>query len=117
MTDFELMVLSASAASIGLRRSRIDDPLFRDFLLVDRDPEHPGHGKGWNPLTNEGDRYQLLAKLKMCIDFEECTAWKRRATGELVQEFWGGDYGDEAHAILRVAAAFAPTADFHFQEI
>lgn len=58
----------------------------------------------WDPLDNDGDRYRLAKQLGISIDFVDCCAWKRFPNGDLIQEFWGGDYGDEAHAIVRVAA-------------
>lgn len=60
--------------------------------------------KWWNPLTDDGDRYRLARQLGISIDFSDCCAWKRLSDGGLIQEFWGGDCGDEAHAVVRVAA-------------
>lgn len=62
-----------------------------------------GVGWLWNPLTIEGDRYRLLSSMKISLDFADGCAWKRLPSGQLVQEFFGGDYGDEAHAIVRAA--------------
>lgn len=62
-----------------------------------------GVGWLWNPLTNEGDRYRLLSSMKISLDFADGCAWKRLPSGQLVQEFFGGDYSDEAHAIVRAA--------------
>lgn len=59
----------------------------------------------WNPLTDEGDRYRLIRKLDISVDSQDCCAWKRLPFGDLIQEFWGGDCGDEPHAVLRAAAA------------
>jgi len=62
----------------------------------------------WCPLTDDGDRYRLARTLGINIDFAECYAWKRLPSGNLIQEFWGGDTGiDEAHAIVRAAVAAA----------
>lgn len=58
----------------------------------------------WRPLTDDGARYRLARALGISIDFQDCCAWKRTAAGEMIQEFWGGECGDEAHAVLRVAA-------------
>ncbi len=57
----------------------------------------------WNPLTDDGDRYRLAQKLRISIDFRNSEAWAKYQ-GEFIREAWGGDCGDEAHAILRVAA-------------
>lgn len=62
----------------------------------------------WRPLQDEGDRYRLAKHLGISIDFQDCCAWKRRTDHSLIQEFWGGECGDEAHAILRAAAELAP---------
>lgn len=85
MTDRELLELAARAVNGGAW--------------------HPlTHAKPWNPLTDDGDRYRLAKHLGISIDFEDCCAWKRLATGKLIQEFWGGECGDEPHAVVRVAA-------------
>jgi GAF domain-containing protein len=67
MNDRELLELAAKAAGIAIQRSRLEDPIFRDMLLVERSPRDPGQGQGWNPLTNDGDLLRLAAVL--CIDF------------------------------------------------
>ncbi len=59
----------------------------------------------WNPLTDDGDRYRLIGKLKLSVDFSECTVWRRLPGGYLIQEYWSGDYGDEPHAVLIAAAS------------
>jgi hypothetical protein len=51
----------------------------------------------WNPLEDDGDRYRLIKKLEFCLDFETGEVWKN---GEC--ETW--ESGDEAHAVLRLAA-------------
>jgi len=62
-------------------------------------------GQRWNPLEDDGDRLRLARTLKINIDFHDCCAWKRLSDGSLIQEFWGGEHGDEAHAVVRAAAA------------
>ena len=69
------------------------------------------YGVDWNPLTDEGDCYRLEKQLGINIDFHDCGAWKRLPNGELIQEWWGGECGDEAHAIVRVAAEMAKTTE------
>jgi hypothetical protein len=106
MSDKELLELAARAVG-GYRY--IDDMGWIEAL-----PDG-GNGAWWNPLTDDGDRYRLIVKLKLSVDFEECSVWKRLASGKLIEDFWSGDYGDEPHAILRVAAeigkASAPSTD------
>lgn len=62
-----------------------------------------GFGWLWNPLTDEGDLYRLLSSLKINLDFADGSAWKRLPSHQVVQEYFGGDYGDVAHAIVRAA--------------
>lgn len=103
MTDRELLELAAKAAGVsgGWREKTAADG-------------YPAYSCGigdvgrllplWNPLTDDGDRYRLAKHLGISIDFQDCCAWKRLANGELIQEFWGGECGDEAHAVVRAAA-------------
>jgi len=63
----------------------------------------------WTPLHDDGDRYRLARTLGISIDFEDCCAWKRLPSGSLIQEYWGGECGDEANAIVRVAAEIGRT--------
>lgn len=92
-TDRELLELAAKAA--GYSPAVVTD----DGVVLLR-----GVRVRWSPLTDDGDRYRLIAALKMGIDFDECTVWKRLPNSVFIQEFWGGDCGDEAHAVLRAAA-------------
>lgn len=102
ITDRELLELAAKAAGYdtghrwNAERLLIDSPVIA--LCI------PGVSTGWNPLDNDGDRYRLIRKLAINIDFHDCCAWKRLPNGNLIQEFWGEEYGDEAHAIVRAAA-------------
>lgn len=102
-TDRELLELAAKAAGMKIDRCRLDDPIWRDMLLDADHFKHRGQALGWNPLTDDGDRYRLARKLGISIDFEDCCAWTRKH-GSLIQEFWGGDCPDEAHVIVGVAA-------------
>ena len=92
MDDRELLEKAARAAGVEVK-TVIGDT----FWLAD--------GVTWNPLTDDADRYRLARQLGISIDFEDCCAWKRLASGRLIQEFWGGDCGTEAHAVVRAAAA------------
>jgi hypothetical protein len=67
MNDKELLERAAKAAGIGIERSRLDDPMWNDFLLTVRDPRHAGKGVGWNPLTDDGDALRLAVTLRLSI--------------------------------------------------
>lgn len=67
--DRELLELAAKAAGIAIQRSRLDDPIFRDMLLVERRDNDPGQAKGWNPLTDDGDALRLAVNLHFDIQF------------------------------------------------
>ena len=94
MTDREL--LESAAKAMG---ERVPPRFYPDESAVLLS------GQRWNPLTDDGDRYRLAQKLGLAIDFTECTVWKRLPDHSLIQEYWGGDCGDEAHAITSAAAA------------
>ena len=107
-TDRELLELAAKAAAIEYdpRRSKphpVSGAFWGLWLVIHGEPnEHTR--RYWNPLADAGDRYRLARHLGLTIDFTECTVWKRLSDHSLVQEYWGGDCGDEAHAIVRAAA-------------
>ncbi len=104
MTDRELIEAAAKAAGIVINWPR--DP--SSYTLVDgMPPRRTDTWENWNPLTDDGDRYRLARVLGLSIDFSDCTVWKRLPDHSLIQEYWGGEYGDEAHAIVRAAAAMA----------
>jgi len=85
--------------------SRMDlDPPIIDLCI-------PGVSTAWNPLIHEGERYRLARDLRMSIDFDDCYVCKRFPDHTLIQEFWGGECGDEAHAVLRVAAEIGRRMD------
>jgi hypothetical protein len=94
MTDREL--LERAAKAVKLPECGWMGPAFmyvKDNTFTD-----------WNPLTDDGDRYRLARQLGINIDFGDSCAWKRLLSGRVIQEFWGGDCGDEAHAVVRAAA-------------
>lgn len=105
MTDNELIDLAARAQGwIDYPNDSVEHGSHW-HLDAARAPFGPRMSKcSWNPLTDDGDRYRLAMALGISIDFQDCSAWKRTACGEMIQEFWGGECGDEAHAVLRVAA-------------
>jgi hypothetical protein len=71
MSDRELLELAAKAC--GLKNTSwweaVDNPPFPDACgvcyLVDGDP----YPKWFNPLVDDGQAFQLAAKLKMLVDF------------------------------------------------
>jgi hypothetical protein len=103
LDDRELLVRAAKAAGIDLQ-------LGASGYFAD--------GRGgllqwikWDPREDDGDLYRLARKLGISIDFADCCAWKRLPSGELIQEWWGGESGDEAHAVLRAAAEIGKKVD------
>lgn len=68
MNDRELLGLAAKAAGMDVLRNRLDDPMWRDFLLRS---VNPGDAIGWNPLTNDGDALRLAVKLSLDIEINQ----------------------------------------------
>lgn len=88
-TDRSLLELAAKAAGITVQRSRLDDPLHRDFLIDGECARNPGQRSGpWNPLTDDGDALRLAVKLDLSsiMVFEGWGDGKRR-------EFWSPNSG------------------------
>lgn len=68
MDDKELLELAAHAAGLQVQRSRLDDPLDRDFLIKGEGPRNEGQAAyPWNPLTDDGDALRLAVKLCMGV--------------------------------------------------
>ncbi|SSU22511.1 Uncharacterised protein [Acinetobacter baumannii] len=113
MNDRELLELAARAAGMNIQRSRLDDPLHRDFLMNGEGVRNPGQCSfPWNPLTDDGDALRLAVKLDITIGPEHpdvvgkslCRAsWNNRNMSL-------GEYGDGdkpsayRRAIVRAAA-------------
>jgi hypothetical protein len=112
MSDRDLLELAAKAAGFGApdtggtcwteseypRGSGLHGALWNYVGYMDT-------AQLWNPLTDDGDLLRLARQLGISIDYADCCAWKRLPDGTLIQEFWGtGEWGDEAHAIVRAAA-------------
>lgn len=93
-TDNELLTLAATAVGLELTFS---DGFYHEKGTPVSD------GLVWNPFKNNDDKYNLAKKLRMTIDFDKQTVCRRMPDHTLIQEFWGGNYGDEAHAIVRAA--------------
>ncbi|HCF3952681.1 hypothetical protein AAA617_16775 [Pseudomonas aeruginosa] len=68
MNDRELLELAARAAGMNIQRSRLDDPLHRDFLMNGEGVRNPGQCSfPWNPLTDDGDALRLAVLLNLEI--------------------------------------------------
>ncbi len=113
MNDRELLELAARAAGMNIQRSRLDDPIHRDFLMNGEGVRNPGQCSfPWNPLTDDGDALRLAVRLDINIGPEHpdvvgkslCRAsWNNRNMSL-------GEYGDGDKpyayrlAIVRAAA-------------
>lgn len=96
MTDRELLELAAKALGCDYWHHA---ETFSDWI------SHPACApREWNPLTDDGDRYRLAKALGLTIDFNDGTVWRRLPDHSLIQKYWGGEYEDEAHAIVGAAA-------------
>lgn len=105
MNDRKLLEMAAKAAGHtvdGLAREHCAY-LPNDAIHLCVRNEQGGHTV-WNPLTDDGDLMRLARRLGISIDYADKSAWTRLPLGGLIQDYWGGDWGDEAHAIVRVAA-------------
>ena len=117
MTDRKLLEKAAKAACLDVEFQDADTADWLvcndhakayDQWLICNSLDEEGDVIGWwNPLKNDSDLLRLARKLGISIDYQDRCAWKRLSTGDLIQEFWGGECGDEAHAIVRAAAALA----------
>ncbi|HFH3051219.1 TPA: hypothetical protein ACGJRA_002402 [Pseudomonas aeruginosa] len=68
MNDRTLLELAARAAGMNIQRSRLDDPLHRDFLMNGEGVRNPGQCSfPWNPLTDDGDALRLAVLLNLEI--------------------------------------------------
>jgi len=68
MSDKELLEFAAKAADIVIVRSRLDDPMSKDFLVENsRRNEFQAAGP-WNPLTDDGDALRLAVKLNLRLE-------------------------------------------------
>ncbi len=117
MNDRELLELAARAAGMNIQRSRLDDPLHRDFLMNGEGVRNPGQCSfPWNPLTDDGDALRLAVVLGLTVecdfnDSDTCTTSETRGEiladessgmlGELVGE---PEFAATRRAIVRAAA-------------
>ncbi|MCS7758584.1 hypothetical protein N0619_20085 [Pseudomonas aeruginosa] len=104
MNDRELLELAARAAGMKIQRSRLDDPLHRDFLMNGEGVRNPGQCNfPWNPLTDDGDALRLAVKLRTSIFL----ASNNTACESVGGGYWFDDGVDAAaarRAIVRAAA-------------
>jgi hypothetical protein len=80
MNDRELLEMAAKAARLEISRCRLDDKMWKDMLLAEKHQDFEGIGKGWNPLTDDGDALRLAIALEMTIEVSispsgKCHAW------------------------------------------
>ena len=107
-TDRELLELAAGAAGIEIARSRLDDSMWNDMLLVGRPAD--GNAIGWNPLNNSGDALELAVKLRIGLWYEfeylekiDLCAEKDGITFSFTSE--GDENAAMRRAIVKAAAA------------
>ncbi|WCW05354.1 hypothetical protein [Pseudomonas aeruginosa] len=68
MNDRTLLELAARAAGMNIQRSRLDDPLHRDFLMNGEGVRNPGQCSfPWNPRDDDGDALRLAVKLGIVV--------------------------------------------------
>ncbi|HCK4428372.1 hypothetical protein [Pseudomonas aeruginosa] len=76
MNDRTLLELAARAAGMNIQRSRLDDPLHRDFLMNGEGVRNPGQCSfPWNPLTDDGDALRLAVRLGLTVDIDLDESW------------------------------------------
>lgn len=108
MNNRELLELAARAAGMNIQRSRLDDPLHRDFLMNGEGVRNPGQCSfPWNPRDDDGDALRLAVKLRLDISVEReiQVSWWQGESLETVTWPLGDDpYAAARYAIVRAAA-------------
>ena len=67
MTELEMLTFAAKAGGIAVVRSRLNDPIHRDLLIVDS-ARNPYQMSGpWNSITDDGDALRLAVRLRFGI--------------------------------------------------
>ena len=94
MIDRELLELAVKASGETVDPRSFDNELWMHIGL------RLISGHYFNPLNDAGDRYLLVKKLCLKLDFSQ---QKVSSHDHLFVCFWGRDL-DEAHAVLTVAA-------------
>lgn len=103
MTDGAYWEYSSLQECIFVNSEHPDFPIPKAKGVGTHRMRHSGCGWCWDPLRDEGDQYRLARALELNIDFAEGSVSRRMPSGRLIQEYFGGDHGDEGHAIMRAA--------------
>ncbi|HBO3538549.1 TPA: hypothetical protein ONA95_004781 [Pseudomonas aeruginosa] len=106
MNDLELLELAARAAGMNIQRSRLDDPLHRDFLMNGEGVRNPGQCSfPWNPLDDDGDALRLAVTLGLLVDIcRDHTCVGSEMVDPILQD-QGKEKGEATRrAIVRAAA-------------
>jgi hypothetical protein len=91
MTDRELLELAAKAANVPSNVVGAAPGYYNCDEL--------GFHCQWNPLTDDGDRYRLISKLKAIIDFDTQMVMIKNICIR-----WPEDETNESRAVVRAAA-------------
>lgn len=76
MTEREVLERAARAAGLEIARCRLDDVIFHDMLLAGDPWRYDGQPRGWNPITNKADLFELAEACKLTINFAAgCVMW------------------------------------------
>ena len=94
MNDKELLELAAKAAGIEIEFDEAGSPFHKGAV----------GWSYWNPLTDDGDRYRLIRRLEMAVNFKY-----QYAEYEGICVCWPQDAKDEAYAVAMVAAEIGRT--------
>ena len=71
ISDKILLESAAKATGFTVLRSRLNDPMHKDFLLKELGPRNPGQkAQPWNPLTDDGDALRLAVKMNIWFHTE-----------------------------------------------
>lgn len=89
MTELELLTLAAKAGAISVVRSRLDDPLQRDFLVLNSARNLNQPTGPWNSLTDDGDALRLAGCLYFHVDIYPPSIGKPHCPGFV--EVWYGE--------------------------
>ncbi len=106
MTDRELLELAAKAAGLDVQRSRLGDPLFRDFLMNGHGARNLGStAYPWNPLTDDGDALRLAVKLNLVVLSDQSGISTASGMHQRAKELHGDDpLAATRRSIVRAAA-------------
>jgi len=111
MTNFENEKLVRIATALGYKVQGISPAYYgTDFGRLELLDEKTGHEFPWNPITHAGDRYALIKKLGMKVDFSKERGEARLRISSAIEwnmSFPKDDDAAEAEAILRLAHDWA----------